>query len=295
MYKRLSFTVMLSYCIVMAGMAQQKTFGSAIVKSKTSVTFPDNNNRGGSDNGDGDLGGRPSGMESKSTVYYRGDFIKIDNESEFGNNSIIIDKKNERTTTLIQAMGRKTGYYSTEEERKAMEERMRKRMDSIRQARGESAENNQRQQNPQDVEIVQTNETKKIAGFTCKKAIIKSKPRQGEVNETIVWYCPDIKHPENYPLNFGNTGGRGFVGAMSGRNNFSGLEKIDGFIMGLEVSRPNGFKMETEVTDIKTDVTIPDKTFEIPKGYDIKPISEMENQMRNGRFFRGGPPGGGNN
>lgn len=294
MKKRLSLTVALSACITMAGLAQQNSFGSAIVKSKTSITFPDNNNRGGGDNGDGDFGGRPSGMESKSTVYYRGDFIKIDNESDFGNNSVIIDKKSGRTTTLIQAMGRKTGYYSTEEEREAMEERMRKRMDSIRQARGQSADNNQ-QRTPQDVEVVQTNETKKIAGYNCKKAIIKSKSRQGEVNETTVWYCPNLKRPGNYPLNFGSTGGRGFAGAMSGRSNFSGLEKIEGFIMGMEISRPNGFKIETEVIDVKTDVEIPDKTFEIPKGYDIKPISEMENQMRSGRFFRGGPPGGGNN
>jgi len=298
MTKYLSITVILSTCIVMAGLAQQKTFGSAIVKSKTSITFPDNNNnRGGGDNGDGDAGGRPSGMESKSTTYYRGDLIKTYNESDFGNNTVIIDKKTGRTTTLIQAMGRKTAYYSTEEERQAMEERMRKRMDSIRQARGESADNAPRQQRPQDMEVVETGETKKIAGFTCKKAIIKSKTRQGEINETIVWYCPDLKRPEGYPVNFGGGGGRGFAGAMAGRtgNNFSGLDKIDGFIMGIEVSRPNGFKMETEVTDLQVDPQIADKVFEIPKGYDIKPISEMEGQFGGRRGFRGSPPGGENN
>lgn len=296
MKKRLSITVILGACTVMTGMAQQKTFGSAIVKSKTSITFPENNNRGG-DNGDGDFGGRPTGMESKSTVYYRGDMIKIDNESDFGNNTMIIDKKSGRTTTLIQAMGRKTGFYSTEEEREAMEERMRKRMDSIRQARGESADDS-RQARTQDIEVVQTNDTKKIAGFSCKKAIIKSKTRQGQVNETIVWYCPDLKRPGNYPLNFGSTGGRGFAGAMSGasnRNNTNGFDKIDGFIMGMEISRPNGFKMETEVTEVQTDPTIADKVFEIPKGYDIKPMSEMERQFGGRMFSRGGNPGGGNN
>jgi hypothetical protein len=96
-------------------------------------------------------------------------------------------------------------------------------------------------------------------------------------------------------VNFGSGGGRGFAGAMAGRggNNFGGLDKIDGFIMGIEVSRPNGFKMETEVTDLQVDPQIADKVFEIPKGYDIKPISEMEGQFRGRGFFRGGTPGGG--
>ncbi|MFT3701620.1 MAG: DUF4412 domain-containing protein [Agriterribacter sp.] len=292
-------TTLFAWMLCTAAFAQQKTMDRAIVKSKTEITFPENNNRGGGDAGDDLGGGRPTGMESKNTVYYKGDLIKTYNQSDFGNNTVIIDKKNKRTTTLIEAMGRKSGFYSTEEDEKVMRDNMQKRMDSIRQARGGA--DSQRAPRQNDVQVINTNETKKIAGYTCKKAILKTTSRQGEVNETTVWYAPDLAMPANYPvMGVGAGGGGGFArsmrgGGAGGRGGFGGItgvEKINGFIMAYEITRPNGFKMQTEVTSIEVNPDIDDKIFEIPKGYDLKPMSEMQNQM--GRMF-GRPPGGENN
>ncbi|MFT4015538.1 MAG: hypothetical protein QM668_01130 [Agriterribacter sp.] len=273
-----------------AQLAAQQTATSLIVKSKTEITFPENPNRG-----DGDGFSGPSGMESKNTTYYKGDFIKTLNQSDFGNNIVIVDKKNKKTTTLIEAMGRKTGFYITEEDQEKMQEDAQKRMDSLRQARGGN-DDQQRNFTPAEPEIVYTNETKKIAGYNCKKAIIKTKSRQGEVSELHVWYTPDVQRPEGYPVSGANTGGvgfaRGFSGGGPGGGAFGGLsnlEKINGFIMGYNMSRPNGFKMETEVTSIEVNPAIEDKVFEIPKGYDIKPMSEMQ-QFFNRRFNGGSPP-----
>ncbi|OJY95778.1 MAG: hypothetical protein BGP13_00310 [Sphingobacteriales bacterium 40-81] len=273
-----------------AQLAAQQTATSLIVKSKTEITFPENPNRG-----DGDGFNGPSGMESKNTTYYKGDFIKTLNQSDFGNNIVIVDKKNKKTTTLIEAMGRKTGFYITEEDQEKMREDAQKRMDSLRQARGGN-DDQQRNFTPAEPEIVYTNETKKIAGYNCKKAIIKTKSRQGEVSELHVWYTPDVQRPEGYPVSGANTGGggfaRGFSGGGPGGGAFGGLsnlEKINGFIMGYNMSRPNGFKMETEVTSIEVNPAIEDKVFEIPKGYDIKPMSEMQ-QFFNRRFNGGSPP-----
>lgn len=266
-----------------------------IVKAKTEITFPENPNRGAGGDGEG-FGGGASGMESKSITYYKGDLIKMQHQSDFGNNTTIVDKKNKKTTTLIEAMGKKTGFVITEEDQNKMRENARKRMDSLRQARGERT-GEQRNATPPEPEIEYTSETKKIAGYTCKKAIIKTKSRQGEISETNVWYTTDIKRPEGYPLNSNNNpGGGGFArsfarGGGPAGGNFGGspgLDKIDGFIMGVNISRPNGFTMEMEVTSIELNPKIEDKVFEIPKGYDIKPFSEMQGQFN--RVLIGGPP-----
>ena len=302
MKKSAIITGVFVWMLCAAGFSQQKTMDRAIVKSKTEITFPENNNRGGGDAGDDQGGGRPTGMESKNTVYYKGDLVKTYSQSDFGNNTVIIDKKNKKTTTLIEAMGRKSGFYSTEEDEKTMRDNMQKRMDSIRQARGSA--DSPRIPRQSDVQLINTDETKKIAGYTCKKAILKTTSRQGEVNETTVWYTPDLAMPPNYPaLGVGTGGGGGFARSMRGGGNggaggrggfggITGVEKINGFIMGYEITRPNGFKMQTEVTSIEVNPDIDDKIFEIPKGYDLKPMSEMQNQM--GRMF-GRPPGGENN
>ena len=294
MKKHFYFTIISLSTFLSQSFAQQKTFERAIVKSKTEITFPENNNRGAGDNGDDLGGGRPTGMESKNTIYYRGDLIKTYSQSDFGNNTVIVDKKNKKTTTLIEAMGRKTGFYSTEEDEQAMRDNMQKRMDSIRQARGGS--DSQRNGRQGDVQVINTDETKKIAGYTCKKAIIKTTTRQGEVNEIMVWYNPDMAMPAGYPVMGNTAGGGGFARSMRGGGrgglNIQGIERIKGFVMGYEMSRPNGFKMQTEVTSIEINPDIDDKVFEIPKGYDLKPMSEMQNQM--GRMF-GRAPGGENN
>ena len=278
--------LILPCAFTVTGFAQQKIIERAIIKAKTEIIFPQNVNRnaGGDDDGNASFGGAGGGVESKSTVYFKGDLIKTYNESDFGNTTVIIDKKNKRTTTLREAMGRKTGSYSTEEDEAAMIKNMEARRDSIRRARGQSVSNAANAATP-EAEIVATNETKKIAGYHCKKAIVKTRSRQGEVNETIVWYTPDFKMAKNYPMagNMGGGFGRGMRGQRGGFG-IAGLDKIDGFIMAYDVSRSNGFEMHMEVIKAELDPVIDDKIFEIPKGYDIKPVSEMQEQFRRARI-----------
>jgi Domain of unknown function (DUF4412) len=211
--------------------------------------------------------GGAGGMEANTTVYYREDMTKVESTSDFGNNIIITDKKNKKTTTLTEAMGRKFGFYSTEEDDKAM----RSRMDSARNARRDSLEKAGIPiSKPAKPEVEYTNETKKIAGYTCKKAILKSKNQRGEVNSTIVWYCPEFKMADGF--SFGGGTGRGMM-SMAGVN---GLDQIEGFPMEYQMERNNGMKMHMTVTKVQLDPVIEDKTFEIPKGYDIKPMKDMQ-------------------
>lgn len=255
--------------------AQVKVVDKAIIKMKTEITFPEN--QGGNSPGEGDrvmMMGGMSGMEAQTTMYYREDFSKTESTSDFGNNIIITDKKNKKTTTLTEAMGRKSGFYSTEEDDIAM----RARMDSARNLRRDSLEKaGITFSRPQKPEIEYTNETKKIAGYTCKKAILKSKNQRGEMNSTIVWYTPDFKMADGF--SFGGSTGRGMM-SMAGVN---GLDQIEGFPMEYQMERNNGMKMHMIVTKVQLDAVIDDKVFEIPKGYDIKPLKDM--QGGEGRFF----------
>lgn len=256
------------------GNAQQKIIDRAIVQSNSEISFPQNLNRASNDE-DGGGFSSSGNRETKTTVYFKGDLIKTLSKSDFGNSIVIIDKKNKRTTTLTEAMGRKTGFFVTEED----EEAMRKRMDSLREARGQSANSREPQ-----IEIINTNDTKKIAGYNCKKAIIKRQTMQGAVNETTVWFTPDFKMANGYPEP-GISGGMGRGMRGGGNTGFviGGLDKIDGFVMGMEMKRPNGFEMKMEVNKVELDPVIEDKVFEIPKGYDIRPMREMQGRFNQGR------------
>jgi hypothetical protein len=267
--------------------AQPRVVEKAIIKMQTEVTFPENFGGGGPGGGEDGGGMRfgSGGMDASSTIYFRGDMSKMESTSDFGNNIVITDIKNKKTTTLIEAMGRKTGFYSTPAE----EQVMRARMDSMQNARRDSMQQARRDTlqrmgftfgAPQKPEIVYTEQTKKIAGLVCKKAIIKSTQR-GQTSETEVWYSPEFKLAPGFSMGGGGgaQGGRSNMMSMAGVN---GLDQIEGFPMEYTATRGNGFKMHMTVTKVQLDANIEDKVFEIPKGYDLRPVTEMQ-QMGGGR------------
>jgi hypothetical protein len=259
----------------------QKIVDKAIVKTQTEIVFPENpGGPGGGPDGDrGNIMGGMSGLDLTSTIYFKGDMTKIESTSDFGNNITITDRKNKKTTTLMEMMGKKMGFYSTEEDEKIM----RARQDSIRAQRRDSLQKMGINVAPSPApEVIYTEETKKIAGYTCKKAVIKTKNRQGEISESTVWYCPEFKMAEGFSMNAGGGMGRAMMGGLNG------LDMVNGFPMEYEMQRANGMKVHMVVTKVQLEATIEDKTFEIPKGYDIKPMSEMAGPGGGGRMFRMG-------
>ncbi|MEN9883830.1 MAG: hypothetical protein RLZZ420_1047, partial [Bacteroidota bacterium] len=106
--------------------------------------------------------------------------------------------------------------------------------------------------------------------------------------ESVIWYDPSFKIAPSStkaganPGGFG--GGRG--GMMAG--GIQGLELIEGFPMEYEMTRGNGFKIHMTVLKAQPDANIDPKTFEIPKGFDIKPQSAMENGGGMRMIFRNG-------
>ncbi|MFY7839594.1 MAG: hypothetical protein ACOVP7_04930, partial [Lacibacter sp.] len=69
--------------------------------------------------------------------------------------------------------------------------------------------------------------------------------------------------------------------------NIPGLEKLKGFPMEFDLTRQNGAKVHYQVTKVDLTAKVDDKTFIIPKDYDIKSMSEMnQGGGRNGFQLR---------
>ena len=289
----------ISACLLLATavFAQPKVVDKAIVKVKTEIIFPENFGGGGDRGGvsitptDGGGGGgmmsmsMPREMETNTTMYYTPNFMRVESLTDFGNNIVITDRVNKKTTTLIEAMGRKTGFVSTDADAEAQ----RARMDSMRNLRRDSLAALGISFKDNKPELIYSDETKKVSGFTCKKVTIKSIGQNGQVSENVIWYNPDFKiaptstAPSANPGGFG--GGRGGGMSMMG-GSIAGLDLINGFPMEYEMIRGNGFKMHMTVLKIQPDAQIDDKTFEVPKGFDIKPMGQGGDMMRT--IFRNG-------
>ncbi len=285
-----SLTLFALFMVVFA-VAQPKVVEKAIIKAKTEITFPENFTPGGPGGGPGGGGGEgmsfsmPRDMETTTTMYYTPDFMKVESLSDFGNNVVITDRVNKKTTTLIEAMGRKTGFFSNDAEA----EQRQAQPDSVRKARRDSLAQlglNFRDNKP---ELIYSEETKKVSGVTCKKVTIKTTGQNGQVSENVIWYDPSFKIAPNSTKASANPGGFGGGrggGMMAG--GIQGLELIEGFPMEYEMTRGNGFKIHMTVLKVQPDANIDAKTFEIPKGFDIKPMSAMANGGGKRMIFRNG-------
>ena len=259
------------FILVSASASAQKVVDKAIVKIQTNITFPEANQTAG----DGQE--RQSwmrDMEINATVYFKGDNSKIESATDFGTTLMYMDRKAHKNTTLMEMMGKKTGFYTIDGDNS--------KADSLRNLRRDSLQKMGITFASSEPVITYTEETKKIAGLACKKAIIKTKGRNNEVTESAVWYCPDFKMAPGFAT---SAGGGGPMRSMQG--GMQGIDKINGFPMEYEMVRQNGMKMTMLVTKVQLDANIDDKMFEIPKGYDIKPMAEF--QQQGGRMFgRGG-------
>ena len=246
--------------------AQQKLISNAVISTTTNVEAPEedelqnvqNQSAGG---GRGNIFRNFGDGETKSTTYLKDNMVKTVLKTDVMRSIIIRNNTEKMTTTLIEAMGTKTGFYMTD----ADTEKQRLRMDSMMQARRDSSK-------PKTTtaakvyEIGYGTETKKIAGYNCKKAYIISTNILGLKDSAAVWYTPDIKMQ-----NLSSTGGTmGFGGNQ-------GFNLIDGFVMAYSSNMPRNRKMSVEVTKIDLSKNVEDKEFLIPKDFEVKPMSEMRN------------------
>ena len=248
---------------------QQKVFTQAIVNTTTNIIAPENEDVQPNPGGGGMNFRNMMDGETKFTTYLKNDLVKTVIKSEMGRGTIIRNNSTKLTTTLLEIMGTKQGFYVSDSEQVIL----RKKTDSLmrsRRNRDSSASATQEHTEPV-VEIRNTTDTKKIAGYTCRKSYLITTRLLGFKDTAIVWYCPDIKLQ-----NVAYTGGLSGFGSISTVN---GLDKFDGFVMRYEMSIRNNRRMEVEVTKIDTGKDIADKEFDIPKDFDMKPMREMQNMF----------------
>lgn len=116
----------------------------------------------------------------------------------------------------------------------------------------------------EDPVIEEFDETKTILGYTCKKYKQTVKANGMEIPQ-IIWATKELAAPEYESKAFKG------IASQGGGINFN----IDGFPLLIEIAMPGApFNIELEVTNIDFG-KIPNKEFERPKDYEVKPFSEM--------------------
>ena len=204
--------------------------------------------------------------ETKMTTFTKNELTKTVIKSDFINSAIYRDNSKNLSTTIVEVMGQKMGFYTDDQEIAKMQ----KMRDSMSNAR----KGNKEFQNA-EVEISVTGETAKMAGYNCKKAFLITKRPFGRQDTAIVWFTPDIKLQSNIS---GISGGS--MGMMPGLENaMKKMDKIEGFVTSYEMKMNRGRMMKMEVTKIDLKTPVDDKEFQLPKNIDIKPMSEMRNMF----------------
>lgn len=251
--------------------AQPTIVKQAIVNTTTNIIAPeeeDVQNIQGQGSGAGMNFRNMMDGEMKFTTYLKNDLVKTIIKTEMGRSTIIRNNEKKLTTTLIEMMGNKMGFYATDEEMADMQ----KKRDSMMQARRKkdsTATQAPAVTTEKTIDISYTEDTKKIAGYVCKKAYVITTGLLGLKDTAVVWYTPEFKL-----LNVLSTGGMSGFGNMG--TNLGGLDKIDGFVMRYEMNMRRNRRMEVEVTKVDFKKEIEDKEFEVPKDFDLKPMKDMQ-------------------
>lgn len=263
-----------------ASYAQPKLISQAVVTTKTTVVAPEGDQSQlapvYNENGEQIRITRFSGDgETKTVTTLKNDLVKTFSESETGRTTLIRDNSKKMTTTIMEMMGKKTGFYASDEDQTQMAKRMDSMMQSRRQQSGLG--NNS---TPPVFKIEYITEIKKIAGYTCNKALIFGTRANGKTDTTVVWYCPDFKL-QNITSTGGSAGSFAGMAAVAPAN---GMEDLNGFPMQYEKNISLGRKMTVQVTKLIIDKDVADKEFEISKDIELKSIKDMQNGGGPGTF-----------
>ena len=271
-------------------MAQPQLIRQAVVSTTTTVIAPEGedvqNIQGGGGGGNQMFRNFGDG-ETKSTTYLKDSMVKTIMKSDIGRSTIIRNNEAKLTTTLLEIMGNKTGFYITDAEQAEMKIKMDSMMEARRNAdttRPKRTSNNT--VNP--VEISYVEGSKKIAGYDCKKALVITTRLLGIKDSVAVWYNPDIKL--HHIASTGGTSSFGGFGNVGNFTSLNGLDKIDGFVMQYEMNMRRGRRMIVEVTKIDLKKEVAEKEFEILKDFEVKPMKEFQSMMQGagGTQFRMG-------
>lgn len=174
-------------------------------------------------------------VPSEVKAFYKGDINRMEMDNSMGTNIIITNSKDKTGVVLLDMMGKKLAL--------KMDDDLKKKND---------------EKNADKFEVKITEETKEIAGYKCKKAVVTDK----ESKETFDIYFTNELPP---------------TGGLSNET-FKG---IDGMLLEFQSSM-NGMKNKMTVKKIKKD-KIDDAMFTIPAEYKVVKKEDMMKEFGGGQ------------
>jgi hypothetical protein len=174
-------------------------------------------------------------LPSESVMYFKGQMSRVEVNTPMGTNVVISDHKLGEGTMLMDMMGNKMAIAMNKADIQA-----------------------ERSSQPKPV-VKQSNDTKVIAGHTCKKATVTQEGADGKVSFDV-WYTDDLLANNSFASSF---------------------DGIDGFMLEFETIQ-NGMSMKMIARSIE-EMTIDDEKFMIPTGYQRTTWQEMKNNMKGGK------------
>lgn len=169
-------------------------------------------------------------LPSNLTLYIKDNKVKTEMITGMFTRKTIKDAEQQKATTLLEIMGQK---YAIEQTKEDIQEQIKE------------------QGNP---EVQVTDETKEIAGYECKKAVVTSE--DGEKQD--VFFSPEIGSSE---LNFDSPA----------------YKQINGIPLDYQM-KTNMFTMKLTATEIETK-KIKDESFAIPDDYKKVTQEELQNML----------------
>jgi len=124
-------------------------------------------------------------LPKEMTMFVNPNFTRVEQTSSMGNTVIINDNKSKSSTMLMDMMGNKMAIKSTEED-------MKKRDGNT------------------EFKVTETEETKEVAGYKCKKAVISYTDKEGEEKSFDIFYTPDIEGSNSNWVNKSMSSIKGF-------------------------------------------------------------------------------------
>ena len=170
-------------------------------------------------------------LPKESTMYFKEDKVKVEVAMPMGKTTVISDNKIGESIMLMDMMGSKTAIKINQEE-----------MMNEKEARGKT-------------KVINTRETKNIAGYTCMKAIVTVETKDGD-KTFDAWFTNELRV----------------------KNSFSSqIDGINGFLMEFN-NNQNGMNMKMTARSVEP-MEIADSEFNIPEGYQLKTMDELKKGM----------------
>ena len=174
-------------------------------------------------------------MPTESVLYFKGNMSRSEIQMGIGSTAIISDHKLGETITLMDMLGNKSAIKST-------------KLD----AEAERSSNNK-----PTVEL--KSDTKVIAGYNCKKAVVSTTGRNGGLTFDV-WYTNELM----------------------ARNSFdSELEGINGFMLEFQTEQ-NGMTMKMTAKSVE-EQQVDDSKFMLPEGYTVMTKEQFKQMYKGGK------------